>query len=393
MPPTIRRANSFRLSRPVSAALAIAFVSRIALASIVWFALRVFPRHAPYPVQLPDSFLPNHRFLDGWARWDAAHYVAIAQHGYGSSNPSPHGGLGFFPLYPLMMRGFVELFRLNASPQNLAIAGIVISNVCFLVAVALLVRLAANHFGERAGIESVLLLCVMPFGFFMNAVYTESLFLVLVLSTLSLAESKRWRLAGTAAGLAGGTRLVGLVLAPVLLYSAYRRGAKLPELVGSAALSISGAFAYFIYCAIRFDDFFAYFSAQAEWGGWSEHVKFYAKLFFIHPRQAVTGRPEDLIVLLNLAVGVIFLAFLPKLWRMGVPEIALLSTLFVVVQGALTWLSLGRYVLPAVGVYMAMALWLASGNWSRWFRDAVVVTSSMMLVTLSVLYATGFWVV
>src|SRR5206468_10244972 len=136
--------------------------------------------------------------------------------------------------------------------------------------------------------------------------------------------------------------------------------AKLPEMIGMLALSISGVLAYFMYCAIRFDDFFAYFKAQADWGGWSEHVKFYAKLFFLHPKQTLTGRPEDLVVLLDLIVGIVFLVFLPKLWRLGVPEIALLTTLLVVVQGALTWLSLGRYVLPAIGVYFAMSVWMSS---------------------------------
>jgi hypothetical protein len=385
--------SSGSLSRPVLGALAIAVATRGVLAGIVWFAVRVMPRHAPYPVQLPDTFFPARPLLDGWARWDAAHYVAIARLGYGADNPSPHGGVGFFPLYPLLMRGAVEVVRAAPSEANLALAGIVIANVCFLGAVALLARLGAARFGARVGIEAALLLCVMPFGFFLNAAYSESLFLLLVLLALTFADEKRWWLAGIAGGLASATRLVGLALAPALLLAAYRRGARLHELVATGALSVSGAVAYFVYCGWRFDDPLAYFNAQSEWGGWDEHVRFYAELFFRHPRQALTGRPEDLIVALDLALGVVYLAFLPRLWRMGIPEIALFSTLLIVVQGAFTWLSLGRYMLPAVGVYFAIAVWLSGPRWSGWVRDVAVVCSALLLGFLTVLYATGFWIV
>src|SRR4051812_6393530 len=91
-------------------ALLIAAATRIVLFTIAWISLRAFPRFDSYPEQLPDSFLPQHPFLDGWARWDASHYVAVAQLGYGNpASPSPHGGLGFFPLYPLLMRAFVAV--------------------------------------------------------------------------------------------------------------------------------------------------------------------------------------------------------------------------------------------------------------------------------------------
>ncbi|MDP9369667.1 MAG: hypothetical protein M3Q03_15575, partial [Chloroflexota bacterium] len=110
------RATSRRAVAPASLTvqvLAVAVFSRLGLAFLAWFSLRVFPRLDTYPAQLPDSFLPGHRMLDGWARWDAAHYVAIAGGGYGGDNPSPHGGVGFFPLFPLLMRGAVELVGLS----------------------------------------------------------------------------------------------------------------------------------------------------------------------------------------------------------------------------------------------------------------------------------------
>jgi hypothetical protein len=377
-------------------ALVLAVASRLVLAGVVWLALRIFPRFGLYPVQLPDSFFPDHPALDGWARWDAAHYVAIAQVGYGDANPSPHGGLGFFPLYPLLMRGLVALVRAEPTPAHLALAGLLISNAAFCIVVAMIAWMGARRFGDRVGKQAALFLCVAPFSFFFNAAYTESLFLALALVALAAGGHGRWWLAGLAAGLASATRLLGLALAPSLLVLAWKSRARLHEVVGTALLSVSGFVLYGAYCWWQFGNPFAYFEAQSTWGGWNEHVRFYAELFFLHPRQALGGRPEDLIVLIDLVVALGYLALLPVVWRRLDLGLAMFSTLIIVVQGALVWVSLGRYVLPAAGVYLAAAL-LVTGNdgdsrWG-WLRDPLVVGSSLLLSMLAMLYGLGFWVV
>ncbi|MER3486194.1 MAG: hypothetical protein C4345_09710 [Chloroflexota bacterium] len=161
-------------------------------------------------------------------------------------------------------------------------------------------------------------------------------------------------------------------------------------------LSVSGTFVYGAYCWWQFGNPFAYFEAQSTWGGWNEHVRFYAELFFLHPRQALGGRPEDLIVLIDLITALVYLALLPVVWRRLDRGLAMFSTLIIVVQGALVWVSLGRYVLPAAGVYLAAAL-LVTGDdgaprWG-WLRDPLVVGSSLLLAMLAMLYGLGFWVV
>jgi hypothetical protein len=375
-------------------ALLIAIGSRIGLALISWLSLRIFPRCAFYPAQLPDNFLTNHPLLDGWARWDAAHYIAVAQFGYGGSgNPSPGGGAGFFPLYPLLMRGAVGLFGFDPTPSALAVAAIAVSNVCFVISIALFIWLGRDQIGDAAARQAALLLCVTPFGFFFNAAYSESLFLMLSLLCLVLARDQRYWLAGLVAGLASGSRLVGLALLPAILFMAYRRGTFRRDFVGMAALAPSGLIAFFIYSWRKFDDPFAYFHTQSEWGGWNEHVRHYAELFLKHPKQTLTGDPRDLIILFNVVLAAIFLAFLPAVWRKLDPGTALFTTLLVVVQGIMTWVSLGRYLLPAVGVYFVAGLLLAKPRWSGWPRDLVLITSTLALALLTVLYAHGFWVV
>ena len=49
----------------------------------------------------------------------------------------------------------------------------------------------------------------------------------------------------------------------------------------------------------------------------------------------------------------------------------------VVVQGAITWVSLGRYILPAVGVYFVAGMLLGKPRWNGWPRDLVVISSTL----------------
>ncbi len=392
-PVDVRPAPRSRVSLGVGTqALLAALVGRVALAGIVWLSLRVFPRFAPYPGQLPDTFFPTHPALDGWARWDAAHYVAIAGQGYGGSNPSPHGGAGFFPLFPLLMRGMVATSGWEATPAHLALAGVILANVCFLLAMPLLARFGARQSTPAVGRTAAFVLGAAPFAFFFNAGYSESLFLLLALLALSLANKRRWWWAGLAAGLASGTRLVGLALTPALLLLVFRRGERGADLMAVGLLAPSGTLAFAAYTGIAFGDPLAYLHAQGTWGGWQEHVRFYAELFWRQPREALATEPRHLFIMLNLAVALVSVLLLPLVWRRFDPATALFTTL-IVAQAGMTWVSLGRYLLPAVGVYLVAGQLLESSRLAGWARDGLLVASTLLLALLAVLYAHGYWVV
>jgi hypothetical protein len=273
------------------------------------------------------------------------------------------------------------------------VAGIAIANVCLVIGTVLLARLAAETIGSGAGLDAVLLLLVAPFSHVFSAAYSESLFLVLILASLLLARSGRWWLAGLAAGIASGTRLVGVMLLPALLLLAWQRRAAWREIVAISALAPSGLLAFLAYCWWKFDDALAYFDAQSEWGGWNEHVRHYAELFARHPKQALTGDPRDLVILVNLALALLAIAAIPLMWRWLDGATALVSTLLILVHFAVTWVSLGRYLLPASGLYLVGARLLSHPRIAGWPRDAIVVASALVMTTLAVLFAHGFWVV
>jgi hypothetical protein len=146
------------------------------------------------------------------ARWDSVWYLQIAQGGY------DHDRLRatFFPLYPMMVRG------LGAVVRSDLIAGVLISLICFVIALVLLYRLVALELdAERARI-CVTLVAFCPMAYYFSAVYTESLFLALSVGCVYAARTGRWAQAGVLGALASASRNTGVLLAvPIVLLYLY----------------------------------------------------------------------------------------------------------------------------------------------------------------------------
>jgi mannosyltransferase PIG-V len=149
--------------------------------------------------------LPREGFLQIWHRWDAVHYLAIAQHGY--TGPGTVGYVSaFWPLLPLLIRGSSEL---GLSPIA---AGMAISFVATLVATVYLYRLAEAEFGVGSGRKAVLYLLLFPTAVFLIAPYSEPLFLAGSISAFYYARTHRWLAVAPAAFVAVAARPAGVFL-------------------------------------------------------------------------------------------------------------------------------------------------------------------------------------
>ena len=148
-----------------------------------------------------------------FARWDSVWYLSIARFGY----QHQLARTAFFPLYPAL----IHLLGTGGVGGDL-VAGVVISLVCFVVALILLHRLVLLDFGQEIADTTVLLVAFFPASFFFSAVYTESLFLMLSLGCILQARRGRWWAAGVLGGLAATSRNGGVLLAlPVAILFLY----------------------------------------------------------------------------------------------------------------------------------------------------------------------------
>jgi Gpi18-like mannosyltransferase len=148
-------------------------------------------------------------WLEIWNRWDAVNYQKIAQFGY-SATGDMRPMLVFYPLYPWLVRLFAFVTR------DYLVSALIVSTLASLVTAIVLLRLVELDYSRELAQRAVWFLFIFPTSYFLHIGYTESLFLMLVLSSIYSARKQRWHLAGVFGALACMTRANGLILLPLL---------------------------------------------------------------------------------------------------------------------------------------------------------------------------------
>jgi Mannosyltransferase (PIG-V) len=319
---------------------------------------------------------------DVWARWDSVFFLRIAEHGYDGASAA------FGPLYPALV--WVVGHALFG---HYVVAGIIVSLAATLGAFVLLHAAAERRLGADGARRTVVYLAVFPMALFLQAVYSESLFLVLALAAFALAERGRWAPAGVTTGLAILTRIAGVALLPalaVLAWRARRRRSAFAQL----GLSLPVAAAYPLVLWRQVGDPWAFAHAQDRWhrhfwplgGVWQS---------FVHWVPAGAGHAHALAV---NAEGIVFLLVFVALaavaWRrFGAPYGVFAATSLAI---PLSWpssrwplLSLPRFGLVIFPLFLAAAA-LTAGR--PRLHTAVVACSAFGLGVATVQWALWQWV-
>lgn len=219
---------------------------RATLLTVAWVvALNVW---ALLAVRIPPLVRPSpwdeatNRRAPLYARLDSGWYEGIIRLGYGAppapGQPSAHA---FFPLYPMSAR----LLHL-ATRMDSFVAGLVVSYAALLFAVPLFLEEARRRLGETRAFQGLAFLLLYPVGFFLAAVYTESLYLLVVLLAFREVRLDRPFRAIFFGLLAGLTRAPAAALAPALglawFLSRFGTRRRWALAVGAAPLLGVGAF-------------------------------------------------------------------------------------------------------------------------------------------------------
>jgi hypothetical protein len=200
-----------------------------------------------------------------WSHWDGEHYVTLAMGGY--LHPPDNVSPAFFPLYPLLLRSFAELFGGPISKEALSVWGPLISLLFLPFALYFIYHIALEGWGERVARGTVLILALFPTAFFLNAAYTESLFLALSAGSMwAMRVKKDLLVACVLAGFAAATRNVGIFLVVPLMYEWIKDVERSRWQGVYLLLAPGGLFAYMVYLWVRFGDPLLFYSAQESWG-------------------------------------------------------------------------------------------------------------------------------
>lgn len=187
--------------------------------------------------------------LDLWSRWDADHYLRLAQVGYVGSAAAPHTSdplnIVFLPFYPLAVH------IVSLALHNVVLSALVVSFAASVGAGYFLFRLVALDADDAAAWRAVILLFSFPSAYYLAAPYSEALSLFAVVASVYAARTSHWAGAGIAGALATGTRVTGIALAPALLAEVFARKARVRDHIRRLAWISLAAAGLLTYLAIN----------------------------------------------------------------------------------------------------------------------------------------------
>jgi hypothetical protein len=341
-------------------------------------------------------------FLNYWAHWDGAWYSEIATQGYGVRALE---STAFFPLYPMLVK-----FG-SALPGGPAVWGVLISLLCIFFAMFFVYRIAEDLYGVRAAKVATLALAFFPTAFFLNAVYTEALFLALTAGTVWAARVRRnLLLAGLLGAFAAATRNLGVLLVIPLFFEwlRYRREFGVRGLAG-LALVPAGLAGYAIFLRERFGAPLVFAGQQsAYWEreltdplttvGRAWHTAGDGLRYVLDPSSLFLGSPAGPSLEASNTLNLVFLIFFLLLMLAGfavLPPGLSLYAFLIVMLPVLTpapefpLMSLPRFVLGAFPIFLVLGYLLSR---SRPALILYLLLSSGLGVALTVLFTTWRWV-
>lgn len=371
-------------------------LSRLLIFSVGLLADIMLPTDPGHWVADPDNHI-----ISMWAKWDSQYYADIAQEGYWFT-PKAQSNVAFFPLYPMIMRLLAPLLG-----GNVLLAGFMVSNLAFLLALILLYRLAEIETDTDAARRTVFYLALFPTAFFFSAVYTESLFLLLGVAAMLFARLRWWLAAALLGMLASATRNIGALIWALVMWEWLRaQGWRLStarsaeswrnlfrglvrnwlEVVIIGIIPL-GLFGYMYFLKEQFQTPLAFVETQAAWGR-----------EFTGPVQAIKEsvsllassdlNRSWLTSLSNLLAFAIFTGLVPVVWkRLGGGYAAYVLVQLVIAASTGTG-SMIRYVLPLFPVFIVL------GQWGRreWFDRALSTSFATLLGTFTAIFVNWYFV-
>jgi hypothetical protein len=197
--------------------------------------------------------------------WDGIWYQRIASGGY-LLIPGRQSDPAFFPLYPLLLRLVHQAFSLGYQA-----AGLVVSNVAFLVALVAFEALTRKLFDGALARRATIYLAIFPFGYVFSMVYPESFVLAMIAMAALAATGGRWWLASACAAAAALARPEGIFVALPVLTIAWRRRHELTPLargsaMGAVVAPLAALASFPLYLGGVLGDPLAWNHAERAWG-------------------------------------------------------------------------------------------------------------------------------
>lgn len=335
-----------------------------------------------------------------WANFDGEHYLSIAQRGYGQ------GEQAFFPLYSLLIKGFSVL--LGKGIEKFVLMGLLISNFSFFVALIGLYKLIVLDYPEKVARASILLLLFFPTSFYFGSLYTESLFLALVVWSFYFARKKNWFPAVILGALSSATRFIGILLLPAIFFELagwsaikdilVRRPLKVAPLkVLFLAILPIGLILYMYFLKQSTGDPLAFINTLPSFGEQRSQTPivlpqvFYRYFFKILPNLTFSYLPVVFSTFLELTTAILF-TFLSvsAFFKIRLSYAIYLSLGFLIPTLSGSFSSLPRYVVVLFPGFLLMATYFL--KLKRAMKLILLTILFILLGAATALFVRGYWI-
>lgn len=327
-----------------------------------------------------------------WSNFDGLHYIDLAKYGYGYQQKTDMD-YAFFPLYPLAMHAF------NFFGSYLA-SGLILSHIFLILALFYLYKLINIDQKAKIARSAIYLLLLYPASFFFGSVYTESLFLLLIVLSFYSARKNNFFLAGIFAALASATRITGIFIWPALVYEFWLHyGKSIKKSLTPYALWLLlpplGLLSYMRFQAFKTGDPFFFIHIQSNFTGRSvDKLIMIYQVFFRYAKMMIFINHADplfytvLLELLSatLILAVLFFSF--KKIRFSYWIFILLSYFLPTFTG--TFMSMPRFTIVLFPVFIYLALWLDKQH--PFIRIAYYTACAILTILGVAFFTRGYFV-
>lgn len=333
----------------------------------------------------------NPPFFWNWANFDGIHYLDISRKGYGIFQQA------FFPLYPKLIRFIAPSFGYHD-----LIAGIFISNFSLLISLFLFYKLIKLDYSDQVAKQTLVYFLIFPASFFLGMVYTESLFLMLVLGSFYTVRKKWWLAAGILGCLASNTRLVGIFIFPALLYEWWLQNKvqsssaswriKVQSLVTIFLVPL-GLLSYMNFLWQKYGDPLMFLHVQPSFGGQGSGGKIILlyQVFWRYLKMILTTKMDPLYftIWLELVTAILFLVLILLSFKKGIRTSYLIFTSLSYITPSLsgTFSSLPRYALVLFPCFIYIGLIK-----NKLLKKFVYTIFGITFAAFTIMYFRGYWV-
>lgn len=310
------------------------------------------------------------------SRWDSNWYQDLVKNGYERKTNDTLSNLVFFPSYPSIMK-VISIFTAG----DLVFSGWIVSSLFLVLSCMLLFKFVKKFHKEADPLQSVFLLLIFPTAFFLNAVYTESLFLFLSLATFYFAFEKKYFWAGVFGFFAALTRISGILLfLPILLQFITTEGYDFRTLKKTWPIMLipAGTALFFLYHWIYFGSPLLFFKIESAWG---RSFSLNTEHFIFFSRASLANFSLDIFYLL---FGLFIIGYLLKLKKYPY-ALYVFSTIGVAIASG-TLMSIGRYILVLFPIYIVGASIKNEITKYLW-----IIISAMLMALNTYLFVNWYW--